>query len=126
MSSTFFLLEDPILMKSVVADINFNAGGGWRVSVSPYSFVYSKLKDNPKNLIGMVFRAKEKGKEDSYVRVTQGVARWVPPPKRGDLPFLEYLAVHFENIGTDLLRAVELIEEHRQKTEGEFEIKTSE
>jgi hypothetical protein len=115
-------LEEPIILKAVVADTNFDAGGGWRVSVSPYNFLYTKLKENPKIFVGMVFRAKEKDKEDTYVRIINGVHRWVPSPKRGELPFLECLAVRFENIGTDLLRAVELIEEHRQKTEGDFKV----
>lgn len=115
-----WMWEDPILLKSVVADINYAGGGGWRVSISPYNFLYTKLKDTPKNFVGMVFRAKDPDGIDIYLKIINAVHRWEPNPKRGQLPFLEYLAVRYEVIGQNLLRAVELIEEHRQKIEGEF------
>lgn len=116
--SNYLTFEDPVLLKTVIADFN-SANYGWRVSISAYNFLYTKLKENPKIFVGMVFRLKEKDKEDCFVKITNGVHRWVPSTKRGELPYLEYLAVKWENIGNDLLRAVELIEEYRVKTEGE-------
>lgn len=118
--SNVLMLEDPVSLRAVAADMNPGAGGGFRVSVSPYNFLYTILKENPKNFVGMVFRSKDPDHEERYVRIVNAVHKWIPSPKRGELPFLEYLAVRWENMGTDLLKAVEMIEEHRQKTEGEF------
>lgn len=125
MNTSLLMLEDPISLRQIVADINFGAGGGWRVSISGYNFLYSSLKDDPKLFVGMVFRVKDPDNEDTYVRIIQGVHRWVKPTKKTDLPILEYLSVKYEVLGQDLLKAIELIEERRQKLEGDFKDETS-
>lgn len=115
--SVVLTLEDPTSLRVVVADSNPGAGGGWRISVSPHNFLYTPLKDKPQNILGMVFRVKEKDKEDTYAKIVNAVHRWVPNP-RGGLPYLEYLAVRLDYLKVGLLDVITMIEEHRVKTEG--------
>jgi hypothetical protein len=124
-------LEDLITQRKVVAEAYMGEGGGWRISISPYSFIYGRLKENPKAFVGMVFRdttgeAVHGGDKVLFVKITQAAPRWVRvKPKvvngrlKTELPFLDYLAVKWEPI-YDQLAAIEALEQHRQKLEGDF------
>lgn len=118
------LLEDPVINKQLYAEANFGEGGGWKISISPYNFIYSRLKDNPRAFVGMVFRNVRTTSDNKtavmYLKVSNAVHRWVPASKRGELPFLEYLAVKFDTLPENFMVIAEAIEIHRQKIEGEY------
>lgn len=123
-------LQDPVTGKSVLAESYVGEGGGWKICISGYSFIYGRLKDNPRAIVGMVFRdvnrEKIEGKDiPRFVRVTQAAHRWIKAQKKTDLPFLEFVAVKWTQIDNQL-DALEQIEAHRQKLEGDFQEQPSE
>ncbi len=120
------ILQDPITKKRIVAIPGRTEAGGWDIVVSSFSFVYSRLKDNPHLFLGMVFQEIDRVQNDdgttdwvaksNYVKVTRGVSRWVKSTKKYGLPDLEYLGVLLEPIGT-LLEACVEINSHNEKCE---------
>ena len=107
------ILQDLITKKKLVGTPTKSNGGGYDIYISPASFLYGILKDDPKKLIGRVFQEVEKvdydlKRQQTFVKVVRGVHKWVKPLKRGQLPDLMYQAVLLESVGTTLEAVEEL------------------
>jgi len=116
------ILQDVITKKKLVGTPSLSHGGGYDIVISPASFLYSALKDDPRKLIGRVFQEVEKidhgfERQQGFVKVTRCVSRWLKPRKRGQLPDLMYQAVLVENVGTTL-EAVEELDKYNSNDSG--------
>ena len=116
------ILQDLLTKKKLVAVPTESKGGGYDIIISPSSFLYSALKDNPPKLIGRVFQNVEKEDhkfvlQQKFVKVIRGVSWWVTPSKPTQLPDLKYQAVLLEEIETPL-EAIEELQKYNERNTG--------
>lgn len=113
------ILQDILTKKKLVATPTQCGGGGYDIIVSPSSFLYSHLKDDPKKLIGRVFQIVKKVDHEfqlqqKFVKITREIHLWIKPSKSTQLPDLKYQAVLFEDMETPL-EAIEEIAKYNEK-----------
>ena len=116
------ILQDIITKKKLVVTPTQSKGGGYDIWISPSSFLYSHLKDDPTLLVDRVFQEINKENRDmelqqTFVKVIRCLPKWIKPTKRGQLPDLLYQAVLLETIGTTL-EAVEELQKYNEKDSG--------